>query len=146
MENGFKVEKLALALILLLILGTAEAKMETVDLGPLKAEFNMGDNAKEHQIIINPPYQDQNRNSYWFRVESIEHPFNLIDVYIDDYHTPTDVSENKLMDEIEKYGHGDEKFDWKIGASAGGRPAVMAEVTDDEGSVRCMMQHIALIA
>ena len=83
---------LALALSFLLFVSMAAAKMETVDMGPFKAEFDMGDAAGEHQFIVYPPMQEQDHNTYWFRVDSGGKGW-YIDVYVDDYGKPVDISE-----------------------------------------------------
>jgi len=129
-----KIQTYLLIPVLLLLACAASAKIETADMGPFIAEFDVGDAAGEHEIIINPPYQFDNYNEYYFRVDSTAEPY--IDVYIDDYGSSVDVSEGKLMEVIEntfgKINRG-ATFDWRLLASVGGRPAVFANVTYNNG-------------
>lgn len=122
--------------ILLLLACAASAKIETADLGPFIAEFDMGNTTGEHQIIINLPYQFDNYNEYYFRVDSTAKPF--VDVYIDDYGTSVDVSEGKLMEVVENtYGtkNRDVTFDWRLSPSVDGRPAVFAKITHSDNRI-----------
>ena len=131
-----KIRTYLLISVLLLLACAASAKIETADLGPFIADFDVSDTAGEHQIIINSPYQFDNYNEYYFRVDSTAKPF--VDVYIDDYGTSVDVSEGKLMEVVENtYGtkNRDVAFDWRLSPSVGGRPAVFAKITHSDNSI-----------
>jgi hypothetical protein len=127
-----------------LFVSLAAAKMETVDLGPFMAKFETG-LMGEDQITVNPPEQADDHNTYSFRVE-FKGLDEYHDVYIDDYGALVDVSQNRLMNEIEETIGTISKLDWRPTASVGGRSAVMAKETYNDGSVSLMIRHTALMA
>jgi hypothetical protein len=122
---------LALALNILLIVSLSAAKMETVNLGPFTAEFDLGNS--EDQITVNSPDQADDHNTYSFRVDS-KNAGEYHDVYIDDYGTLVDASQSRLMNEIKKTVGTISKLDWKPTASVCGLPAVMCKETYNDGS------------
>ena len=75
---------------------------DKADLGPLIATFDMNTPKESYDIEINPPYQDVDHNSYWFRVDSTENWKHYIDVYVDDYGKLIDVSSGRQIEMLQK--------------------------------------------
>lgn len=122
-------------LSLLLLTSVVGAKVDTVNLGPFNVEYDTNGLGDDVRADINTPAQFDNYNEYWVRIDDYSAKGNYIDVYIDDYGTtPVDVSESRLRNDIATHWGNVAKVDWQLTDSIGGRPAVIAKVTYNDGS------------
>jgi hypothetical protein len=126
-----KILSLLMLFVLVVPATMAVTTKETIDLGPFIASFEIDNPKGSYEITINDPIQLSDHNSYWFRVDSTTRMEN-IDVYIDDYGTPVDVSMSELMTRLIEENQRSGINVTCLPSPIGGRPGALAEIADEK--------------
>jgi hypothetical protein len=113
----------------MLLVAMASAEIKTLEVGPFVVEFDTTGLANVDEDLIfdlESPMQLEDHHEYGVKIEGEDY---RIFVTCYDYGGPTDVSELRLMDDIETWALLNGKVDWKLIYSIGGRPGVFGNHT-----------------
>ena len=121
---------------LMLLVAVASAEIKTVEVGPFVVEFDttgLADVGEDLKVDLEPPVQLEDHNEYGVKIKGDD---CRIFVTCYDYAGLTDVSEIRLIDDIESWALLNGEVDWTQIYSIGGRPGVFGNHTYTYGPKR----------